>query len=456
MEKIFSKTSFPKAPGGDRYEWKEVETIFEVPKDGRYAIAITASAKNGKQNGTGDDDDLRVAINGYDFGKYEVHDETVSWKGFGASAAWDGASLKDASKTVYFLIDIQARKGDYLAFNEKRQQVLQFFADGKPTLQKIEVFELAKEELFSPKDVTPPQNILTDEKGIPWLSLVFLGTKPKAFTLQVSCRSGKQKNGSDGDNLKVAVNGKILPHPKASTSDTYKNFFFSGDQLQGKTGTLNLFPRDFVWFENAVELWYDQTPTIEQLEVSFFNASEDFLNYFDIKPEEYYRDLAYRIVKRGRLIGRRYSADFLEHSLQKNPENLIFSENDKFVKKLKKDPAYPKLLGLVQEKIQRGILDGEIRLGGREPEVNFETKDLATALHGIKKIEYIAHPKGNQYEVSINLFDIYDFKNLPFKEGFHPIDNYVKFYNNTIFLAELRGIVNNFEIKINLKETIKK
>ena len=81
----FTKTDFSFSPGGNVYEWKEAETRFTVPKSGKYVIAITASAKNGKQNSTGDDDDLRVVINGYEFGKHENHEEKMSWHGFGTS-----------------------------------------------------------------------------------------------------------------------------------------------------------------------------------------------------------------------------------------------------------------------------------------------------------------------------------------------------------------------------------
>lgn len=71
MEKVFSKKIFPEAPGGDRYEWKEAKTIFDISQGGVFVIKIEASAKEGKQNNSKDDDDLRLALDGFDFGKYE-------------------------------------------------------------------------------------------------------------------------------------------------------------------------------------------------------------------------------------------------------------------------------------------------------------------------------------------------------------------------------------------------
>jgi len=70
LEKIFSRTSFPRAPGGDRYEWKAAETVFQISIKGLFAIKITASAKNAKQNRAADDDDLRLALDDFDFGAF--------------------------------------------------------------------------------------------------------------------------------------------------------------------------------------------------------------------------------------------------------------------------------------------------------------------------------------------------------------------------------------------------
>ena len=75
------------APGGDQYEWKEAETEFEVPENGKYIIKITASAKNQTQNNSTDDDDLRVEINDHDMRK-GPHD------GFNIASSWNGANLK--------------------------------------------------------------------------------------------------------------------------------------------------------------------------------------------------------------------------------------------------------------------------------------------------------------------------------------------------------------------------
>ena len=40
MKSIYKKIKFPSAPGGNLYEWKSAETIFEALKEGLHAIRI--------------------------------------------------------------------------------------------------------------------------------------------------------------------------------------------------------------------------------------------------------------------------------------------------------------------------------------------------------------------------------------------------------------------------------
>ena len=199
MEEIFSKIDFSPAPGGNLYHWKNVDTVFEIFDDGKYIIEISASAKNAQQNMLKDDDDLRISIDDYEFGKYEINDESISWKGFGTASSWDGATLKGKTKTVYFFLQLQ-----------KGIHKIKFYADNTPVLKKIRILSLNSAEKFELEQEPPFQNIKLDKNGLPWISFIFLGIKPKDFFISSFCKSAKQKNGTDGDNLKVILNGKIL------------------------------------------------------------------------------------------------------------------------------------------------------------------------------------------------------------------------------------------------------
>ena len=276
MKSIFQKSIFPKAPGGDRYEWKKTEVKFKIPKSGRYIIAITASAQNGEQNKTGDDDDLRVTINGYEFGKTEIHSEKTSYHGFGTSAAWDGASLKGGTKTVYFFINLDAEIEKLFWFDKKQEQIIKFFADGKPKIKSLKVYEITGDYYEIPsEDIIP---IKTDRKGIPWRSMIFLGMRPKNIHIYANCKSAEQKHSTDDDNVKIVINGKILQNLEAPTADRYKNFYFSGNLDKGITKKLDIETSCLTGFENSIEIWYDETPLFGAIEISLF--SEDNLERY--------------------------------------------------------------------------------------------------------------------------------------------------------------------------------
>ena len=444
--------SFPEAPGGDRYEWKAVETIFNITERGFFVITIKASAKNAKQNRSKDDDDLRIALDGFDFGKYERHKEMISWKGFGTSASWDGASLKGGTKAIYFFVEL-----------EQGIHTLQFFADETPALESIEIFEI-KNNVFELADLKPQEKIKSQRNGIPWFSFVFLGSHTKTFMLGVNTQSSETKRSTDGDNLKVILNGEILQNPVAPKSSKYKNFYFSGyvKEFDILTITHENLSHPFA-FENAIELWYDEQPEIVSLKINYFDH-EEFLERLKklVDLRKYVEERAHGAVYFFRKTGNPYSAQFLEHSLKANPSPLVFNSSHPLVKKIKADSTYGKVIEKLKEKIMGGCLEGEVWPedfvddSSMRGKINFDSHDLKTALHGIHKIEYKAKPlKNNQFLIEFVLFDIYDFEkqNVPFL--FTDIKKY--FENTTINrlnLGEDLGLVRNFEIKICLTETL--
>lgn len=446
MRKIFSKTVFPKAPDGDRYEWKEAETIFNFSQSGLFAIKIDASAKNAQQNYSKDDDDLRFALDSYDFGKYERHQEAIFWKSFGTSASWDGASLKGGTKTIYFFVEL-----------ETGLHTLKFFADETPILKSIEVFEI-QNNIFELKNIKPPENVKSEQKGIPWLSFIFLGSHTKSFTLLAGVKSAKNKDSTDGDNLKVLVNGKIIQNPIAAKSYKYKNFYFSGDLRE--SDVLSVSNEDLsnpLAFENSIELWYDEEPEILNLSIDYFD-NEEFLERFEkvFDLKEYILDRAKRAISYFTWIHKPYSAQFLKHALKTSPHALIFNSRHPFVKKIKADPTYEKILKILKEKLMDGNLDGEIWPKDIKGEIVFDSPDLETSIHGIRKIEYRAKPLGkNKFRIEFTLFDVYDFEKQKVPFLFSDIKTYLENTTiNALDTGEDLGIIRNFEIKINLKETI--
>ncbi len=456
MEPLFKKNDFPEPPDGDRYKWEEVKTSFEVKKAGKYVIAITASAKNAKQNRSTaigseaqsrrDDDDLRVAIDGYEFGKYEVHDEKVSWKGFGTSASWDGASLKGGTKTVYFFLEFT-----------KGEHELEFYADKTPELKEVTVFALDSGQLFKVEESNPPETIETDKKGIPWMSFVFFGLKPEKFSITSIAQSATQKNSTDGDNLKVVANGKIQQNIKALTSDKYKNFYFSGDLNQGESETLEFASDEFEFLEDSVEIWYDKSPSIE-VGIKIHKNFENWLaKTANSMRRAYYRSFSYGVLVLFKSFGWHHAGDFMKNALASKPENKDFNENSSLAKIIKRDKAYQKVINIIKTQIKNSTLEGQVVFGDKAKGlyVVFEdSSDLKYSLHGLHKVDFYAKRKiASEYEVNFTIYDVYDFAKVTYKlKEIHKIP-YV-FVNNQINTAEITGIVHSFEIQVTFNEII--
>lgn len=450
MKLIFQKSTFPKSPGGDRYEWKEAETAFDLTKDGFFAIRIEASAKNSKKNKTSDDDDLRIALDGFDVGKYEQNKEEGAWKGFNTASSWNGASLKGGTKIIYYFVNLAEGK-----------HVLQFFADEKPVLKSIEIYEIINHS-FELSDLRPPERIKSEHKGIPWLSFVFLGTPSKSITLGVNVRSAKSKKGTDGDNLKVVVNGETLNNLQAPDSDKYKNFYFSGDLKEFDVLNINdeRLAKSLA-FGNAVELWYDEEPEITNLKINFFNEKE-FLKYLDSLGLENLKESilkwAHRSIAFFRFVRRhKYSAALLEHAITENPQSLIFQPDDPIIRLIKKDPVYTKILEKIKQKITDGILDGEIwpidfeKNPEMKGEINFDSDDLKTSLHGIHKIDFrVTEKKDQRSKVEITFWDVYDFNRAQVHFPYAP-----DMVNNLLDRGQAFNIIQNYEIEIHITEKIK-
>ena len=427
-------------PGGDNYQWNDVNTSFIVTKSVWHVIKITAKAFSEKQNSSTDDDDLRVEINGYRFGKYALPIGIEHYKGFDVSASWNGATLKGNAKTIYFFV--------YLT--NLGQNLLRFYADGKPYIENIEIYELDEID-FHIENVTPEGTANTDREEIPLISFVFLGPTPKEFKISASGQSGKQKNDTDGDNIKILLNGEIIKNEVSPTSDKYKNFYFSGDQLKSTNKELTFTSTDFKSLENSIEVIYDQSPIINNIDIKF---TKDYENLKELLDESAQKNDLYllfhslcNILQISQL---KYTSQFLRNSLNQKPKNLHYTNNTNLAKKVKKDTAYEKIVELIKEEIKNGRLSGEIFPGNtNETNIKLESFDLKTSVHGIKKIEYQANrPDDTTYSINISLFDIYDFEP-------DPTYNVGGIIVNLADKAENLGVLHNFEIIISTHETIK-
>jgi len=217
-------------------------------------------AKNKKQNDETDDDDLRIEINDRNMRK-------GPHKGFEIASAWNGANLKGHEKEIYYIVDLDAiEENFFLWFDRERTQIIKFFADVTPTLKSIEIFSWTDSKNIIFDFFEKSKRLESNKEGIPWKSIVFLST-PKRVRITASCLSAKIKNSTDDDDIKIVINDHIQPNQTAPTSNKYKNYYFSGNQMKG---AYEIF--EFSKFSenlNIIQLLGDETPFLERVEIEF-------------------------------------------------------------------------------------------------------------------------------------------------------------------------------------------
>jgi len=226
-----------------------------------------------------------------------------------------------------------------------------------------------------------------DRNGIPWISFIFIGPAPVEMKILASAESGKQKNETDGDNLKVLVNGKIIQNKEASTSDRYKNFYFSGDQLNGNTKKLTLTENDLVTLENSVELWHDKSPRLESINIKLSDKQDLIRPLGTVLQKQPYYLFFQGASNLSEISGLKYTALFLRNSLKQKPVNLHYSYKHEIVELIKSENSYKTLISLIKRRIETGEEKGEIFPGStEETSIAFnDSADLHFALHGVKK-----------------------------------------------------------------------
>lgn len=227
MKNVFTKNEFPNAKGGNLYEFKDAETSFSILEDGFYAIKVVANAKNAEQNNFTDDDDLRMTIDDYVFGKYEINKKQLSWKGFNTSASWNGANLKGECKNIYFFVTL-----------DKGEHTLKFYADNTPKLISIEVFYIVNNHFN-----------IDHEQQTKYQSFIFTNTIQKELLL-ISTKEFSSKT------LKISINGK---------EENIADFSISSNAITiNNSDLVGSLP-----FENSVDVHCFDIPDKQNLEINF-------------------------------------------------------------------------------------------------------------------------------------------------------------------------------------------
>lgn len=150
---------------------------FEAAKNGVYLITITARCKNWLQNigRLFNDDDLAIQIDNFLFA--ELSGKKYEFKGAGT---WNGNKIKNAKKTVFFLLPLEAGAHE-----------IKFWADGAPFIEEIGVeLQNVKKLVISPQPDNKYVDLIIKNISVDKAQVKSDADKNKAYNFGNSGRTG--------------------------------------------------------------------------------------------------------------------------------------------------------------------------------------------------------------------------------------------------------------------------
>ncbi len=185
------------------------EIYFAASEAGLYLVEISARAKNRKQLGRTDDEDLRVEIDERKFPKLDNPQRYLD-----SPAAFSGAGLRGLKQTVFFFIPLT-----------NGPHAVSLVADEAAAFEGLKVWQVEDVEL----DELRIQLNLQAEDGDrrPWLTFVLTNLSLESFSLSARL----ERRFIDSDDLKIVVDDKIKRNHR---SLPHKFWYFAASLLAGE------------------------------------------------------------------------------------------------------------------------------------------------------------------------------------------------------------------------------
>src|SRR3989338_2300711 len=164
------------------------EFVFIVPKDGFYAVFVSARCQSGKQSGNRSGEDLRVEIDNHKFREIPAADKPQYQD---IPVAWNGSQLNGLKKTVIFI----------MGFPEG-EHTINFIPDKGATIEAGPLIE----PINSTSDIWfNLQEQAEDGDRRPWYAIALIDLPLKKLSAEVTAgwRFG------DSDDVKLIVDGAI-------------------------------------------------------------------------------------------------------------------------------------------------------------------------------------------------------------------------------------------------------
>jgi hypothetical protein len=139
-----------------------------------------------------------------------------------------------------------------------------------------------------------------------------------------------------------------------------------------------------------------------------------------------------------------FSAELLNHSIDDsgfyNLDDASVEMRTYVTDSIRATDSYSSVLGEVEARIGDGQLSGQLS------DIEFNSGDLGSSLHGSRGVIFSAEETGDgSYSVNITIGDFYDFDN---------VSVYDSFRLNEAYRAQEAGTLTNFGVQINIEDEI--
>lgn len=233
MELIFSDHK--------KRELKTQEIIdFSVQKKGLFLIQISARVKSEKQLNTTDDEDLRIEIDGRKFPQINNNQRY-----FDSPAAFSGGTSKGLTKTVFFILWLEAGKHTF-----------SLIPDGSTTFIDLEIFRVNEKPTLSEFSL-PVNKIAEDGDRRDWITFVLVDASLVSFTAELTLI----RRFIDSDDAKIIIDDSIK---RSNQNKRQKLWYFIASLIKGEKQS-EKFAVDLPLGMHYLEFWADRMPKLEKI-----------------------------------------------------------------------------------------------------------------------------------------------------------------------------------------------
>ena len=191
--------------------------------------------------------------------------------------------------------------------------------------------------------------------------------------------------------------------------------------------------------------------------IAFSIISLAFSLYYSKK--EYLSDelqwLQYYVLQGGvnglKIAGKIHSAEFLEHALQENPQDLVITDG-KIIDKIKEDGYFKAEIDKIIKKYGN---EAYFDTGEKTESFSFNNGDLFLAIHSAYIHVIGEKQKNNSWNLDITLSDLYDFTEFKTLKEYLEAEDIIKFLaivgNNIAMLGTSCNVVHTYNVTIKFK-----